>query len=196
MIMILMAVTMENNNSINHMDTSLSTCPNFLYIHISFFPSIKLKTKFLFPISHMPITYFIESTSSQATDTHPNSPSCITHNHIKYYLPGRDLFLLINSTLFHVHSYFFTCKLCFWHNLLGRVNRGWEANNPIDINIDVPFVQSHITPTTLLISSGYPITRISHSTKLMKRFGNNTKFSNRLGHVMGFGAGISRVTSI
>ena len=71
---------------------------------------------------------------SSSSDTRPNSPTLIIRNHIDYYIPGGDLFILIDGTLFRIHSYFFRCKSRDWQNLLGSTTRGHNANTPIVLN--------------------------------------------------------------
>ena len=68
--------------------------------------------------------------------TRPNSLSTIIRNHATYYLPGGDLFILIDTTLFCIHSYFFKCESCFWWNLLRNTEKGRYAHHPINLNGD------------------------------------------------------------
>ena len=115
-------------------------------MHVSFFrfPFIPSFLSVILSIT-MSVSHYVESTSSQAVNTRPNSPALRIHNHPEYYLPGGDLFLLNDATLFRVHSYFFTRESRFWRNLLGNTSKGREANNPIDLHIDTPFVLPPVT---------------------------------------------------
>src|SRR5271163_2665926 len=58
------------------------------------------------------------------SDTRPNSPSPIIETHIDYYLPGGDLFIQVDTTIFHVHSYFFNRESQDCRNLIEHTVRG------------------------------------------------------------------------
>ena len=143
-----------------------------IYMHISFFhfSFIPSFLSIIFSIT-MSVSLYVESTSSQAVNTCPNSPALLIHNHHEYYLPGGDLFLLSDATLFRVHSYFFTRESRFWHNLLGNTSKGREANNPIDLHIDTPFVLPPITAEHFASFLGYFTIHVFLSTKLPKKSG-------------------------
>ena len=81
------------------------------------------------------------------TDTRPNSPTPVIRNHRTYYLPGGDLFVQVDSTLFRVHSYFFTRESNLWRNLLGTTARGQTANNPIDLVQQMPSIPTSTAET-------------------------------------------------
>ena len=95
------------------------------------------------------VNHFIETLNQaqqRANNTRPNSPSRVIRNDREYYLPGGDLFVLVESTLFRIHSYFFTRESRMWRHSLGNTTKGRESNNPLDLNTDVyPF--SPIIPT-------------------------------------------------
>lgn len=73
-----------------------------------------------------------------STDTRPNSPTLIIQNHRVYYFPSGNLFIRIDSTLFRIHSHFFTRESDLWRNLLGTTTQGRTANNPIDLVNQLP----------------------------------------------------------
>src|SRR5271155_2720058 len=79
------------------------------------------------------VDHFMESITSSST-TRLNSPASIIHNHIEYYIPGGDLFILVDDTLFRIHSYFFHCESLDWRNLLETTTTGHNANTPIILN--------------------------------------------------------------
>jgi hypothetical protein len=79
-----------------------------------------------------------------STDTRPNSPTPVIRNHPDYYLPGGDLFIKVDNTLFRVHLYFFTRESDLWRNLLGSTTQGRTANHPIDL---VQQLNCYPTPT-------------------------------------------------
>jgi hypothetical protein len=71
-------------------------------------------------------------------DTRPNSPTLVMQNHPDYYLPGGDLFIRVDTTLFRVHRLFFIRESDLWRNLLGSISQGQTANNPIDLIHQIP----------------------------------------------------------
>ena len=79
------------------------------------------------------VDHFMESITSSST-TRLNSPASIIHNHIEYYLPGGDLFILVDDTLFRIHSYFFRRESQDWRNLLGTTTTGRTADAPLILN--------------------------------------------------------------
>src|SRR5271155_3184759 len=79
------------------------------------------------------VDHFMESITSSST-TRPNSPTLPVHNHIEYYLPGGDLFILVDDTLFRVHSYFFRRESQNWRNLLGTTTTGRTGDAPLILN--------------------------------------------------------------
>ena len=83
------------------------------------------------------VDHFMESIASSST-TRPNSPNLPVHNHIEYYLPGGDLFILVDNTLFRVHSYFFRRESQNWRNLLGTTTTGRTADAPLILNDEFP----------------------------------------------------------
>jgi hypothetical protein len=72
------------------------------------------------------------------TDTRPNSPAPVIRNHHVYYLPDGNLFIKVDSTLFRVHQHFFTRESDLWRNLLGSTPNGRTANNPLDLDQQIP----------------------------------------------------------
>src|SRR5271155_3461826 len=85
------------------------------------------------------IDHFMESittnpTSSSSSNTHPNSLTLTIRNHFEYYIPGGDLFILVDDTLFHVHSYFFHRESIDWRNLLETTTSGCRADAPLMLN--------------------------------------------------------------
>ena len=74
-------------------------------VHVSFHLSPYLSFP---PSSIMPSPLQWTYAVANLTDK-PNTPSTTQTiiRHHQYYLPGRDLFILIDTTLFHVHKYFF-----------------------------------------------------------------------------------------
>src|SRR5271155_2022952 len=83
------------------------------------------------------VDHFMESIASSST-TRPNSPNLPIHNHIEYYLPGGDLFILVDNTLFRIHSYFFRRESQNWRNLLGTTTTGRMADAPLILNDEFP----------------------------------------------------------
>ena len=83
------------------------------------------------------VDHFMESIASSST-TRPNSPNLPIHNHIEYYLPGGDLFILVDNTLFRIHSYFFRRESQNWRNLLGTTTTGRTADAPLILNNEFP----------------------------------------------------------
>src|SRR5271155_2854311 len=85
------------------------------------------------------VDHFMESittgpTPSSSSTTCPNSPILTIWNHIEYYVPGGDLFILIDNTLFRIHSYFFHRESQDWRNLLGTTRTGRTADAPLILN--------------------------------------------------------------
>src|SRR5271156_4606475 len=83
------------------------------------------------------VDHFMESITSSST-TRPNSPNLPIHNHIEYYLPGGDLFILVDDTLFRIHSYFFHRESQNWQNLLGTTTTGRAPNAPLIFKNEFP----------------------------------------------------------
>ena len=69
--------------------------------------------------------------STNETNTCPNSPTSIITNHCEYYLPGGDLFIKVDNTLFCMHTYFFIHESIIWQNVLGTTHRGQTATDPL-----------------------------------------------------------------
>jgi len=74
--------------------------------------------------------------------TRPNSPISNLRRHPNYYLPGGDLFIQIDDTMFRVHSYFFIRESSLWLYLLRTITRGRTLHDPIILSTEF-----HITPT-------------------------------------------------
>jgi hypothetical protein len=75
------------------------------------------------------------------TDTRPNSPISNLRRHPNYYLPGGDLYIQVNDTLFRIHSYFFIRESFVWRGFFqqNRQNtRGRDLHNPIRLIGDLP----------------------------------------------------------
>ena len=75
--------------------------------------------------------------STPHSDTRPNSPVLVIRNHPDYYLPGGDLFVRIDDTLFRIHSYFLIREAQAWRNLVGSTRKGKTATDPIVLNEDL-----------------------------------------------------------
>ena len=63
--------------------------------------------------------------------TRPNSPLSNLVQHPHFYLPGGDLFIQIDTTLFSVHKYFFIRESPQWIHFLRRTDLGTTARNPV-----------------------------------------------------------------
>ena len=63
--------------------------------------------------------------------TRPNSPLSNLTRHPNFYLPGGDLFIQIDTTLFAVHQYFFIRESSRWLHFLRNTTRGRTAREPI-----------------------------------------------------------------
>ena len=71
------------------------------------------------------------STSSSPAPPRPNSPLTSLSQHPDYYLPGGDLFIQINDTLFSIHRYFLIRKSIRWVEFLCHTTQGTSTNDPI-----------------------------------------------------------------
>ena len=76
------------------------------------------------------------------TVTCPNSPISNLCHHPNYYLPGGDLYIQIDDTLFCIHSYFLIRESSRWLHLLRNTTQGRHTHNPIvlshEFNISPP----------------------------------------------------------
>ena len=66
--------------------------------------------------------------------THPKS---VIVNHSEYYLPGGDLSIQANDTLFWVHKYFFIRESTIWRNVIGMTRRGRTATDPVKLGTHI-----------------------------------------------------------
>ena len=82
------------------------------------------------------------------SDTRPNSPSSIIEAHIDYYLPGGDLFVQVDTTIFRIHSYFFRRESQDWRHLIGHTVRGRNGVVTPIILSDEFALYPPMTPTT------------------------------------------------
>ena len=71
--------------------------------------------------------------------THPDSPYMTIVCHNTYYLPGGDLFLLVDATLFRFHKYFLIRESQPWREYLLNTSKGQSVYDPININWDILF---------------------------------------------------------
>ena len=97
-----------------------------------------------------------------STDTRPNSPIPVIRNHSIYYLPGGDLFIQVDSTLFRVHRYFFVRESDFWRNFLGSTTQGRTANDPITLPCNpIPSVEEFACLLWVFYNPRYSIYKTS-----------------------------------
>jgi hypothetical protein len=68
---------------------------------------------------------------SSPVHTRPNSPTSNLIRHPNFYLPGADLFIQIDNTLFAIHRYFFIRESTRWVYYLRNITQGSTARNPI-----------------------------------------------------------------
>jgi hypothetical protein len=81
------------------------------------------------------------------TDTRPNSPFSNLHRNRHYYLPGGDLYILVDNTLFRIHSYFLIRESFLWRHFLRGTTTGQTQRNPIRLTDELP-VPVSTTPNT------------------------------------------------
>ena len=84
------------------------------------------------------------------TDTRPNSPTSNLLRHPNYYLPGGDLFIRVEDTLFRVHSYFFVRESSRWLSLLRNTDQGRTPHTPIVLS-DEFSINPPATPRTFAL---------------------------------------------
>ena len=130
---------MENSEN---SDLSSPSCfPRFLLIYLAYHFSSSIVFLSYSPLS-MP-TFTARSTpDSSPIITRPNSPISNLRRHPNYYLPGGDLFIQINDTLFCIHSYFFIRESTRWLHFLRHTTQGRHTHDPIvlshEFNISPP----------------------------------------------------------
>ena len=81
------------------------------------------------------------------TDTRPNSPFSNIYRSRHYYLPGGDLYVQVDNTLFRIHSYFLIRESFIWQSFLRGNTMGWTPRNPIQLVDTLPIPLS-TTPDT------------------------------------------------
>src|SRR5271156_6581566 len=81
------------------------------------------------------------------TVTRPNSPISNLRRPPNYYLPGGDLYIQVDDTLFCIHSYFFIRESSRWLNFLRNTTQGRTTHNPIVLSLEFNLV-SPPTPHT------------------------------------------------
>ena len=62
----------------------------------------------------------------------------ILFQHDTYYLPGGDLFIRIDDTIFQIHAYFLTRESTIWRHVVETNRRGRTVNDPIKLGIHIP----------------------------------------------------------
>jgi len=81
------------------------------------------------------------------TDTRPNSPFSNLDRSLHYYLPGGDLYVQIDNTLFRIHSYFLIRESFIWRHLLRGNTIGRTQRDPVILRDTLP-IPSFTTPDT------------------------------------------------
>ena len=87
------------------------------------------------------------SSPSSPIPTRPNSPLSNLTRHPNFYLPGGDLFIQVDNTLFSIHRYFLIRESTRWVDFLRLTTLGTTARNPIVLVdsfeiIPIPTVES------------------------------------------------------